>query len=334
MIAEIREKSPETPVIVVSGTGMVRDAVDSLRLGAWDYVIKPVEDNDVLDIVIKRALEKARLIKENRRYREHLEYLNKTLEERVREEVAKNREKDVILIQQNRQAAMGEILDHIAHQWKQPLNTISLITYLLKEDALLTKAEVSETADKILDQVDHMSQTLKVFRDFYRPDKGKSVFFVKESIERAISFIVTALQVESVKVEIEADPDLAALGYPKEFAQVILNLVSNARDAFREKKVEKPELIIRAFTEKNLVVVTVTDNGGGICEANLGRIFDLNFTTKGESGGTGVGLHMSRRIIEKNMGGILSVRNVDQGAQFRIEISAPTNPGSSIQIIP
>ncbi len=276
----------------------------------------------IIDVTERRNAEEQLILQQMQ-----LKELNNTLEERVREEVAKNREKDVMLIQQNRQAALGEILDHIAHQWKQPLNTISLMTYMLKEDESLPKTDVDETADKILEQVDHMAQTLKVFRDFYRPDKEKAVFLVKESIDSAISFLMMALRVESVKVEVEADPKVAAVGYPKEFAQVILNLVSNARDAFREKKVEKPELSIRAFAEKDKAVVTVTDNGGGICEGHLESIFDLNFTTKEESGGTGIGLYMARRIIEKNMGGTLGVKNVEHGAQFRIEIAIPTEAG-------
>ena len=249
-----------------------------------------------------------------------LEELNRTLEERVRDEVAKNREKDVMLIQQNRQAALGEILDHIAHQWKQPLYSISLITYLLKDNDSLKMEEVNETAEKILVQVDNMSQTLNVFRDFYRPDKEKSVFLIKESIDRAISFIIPALHFESIKVEVEADPGLSALGYPKEFAQVILNLISNARDAFKERKVEKPNLVIRAFAEENMAVVTMTDNAGGISEANIGNIFDLNFTTKELSGGTGIGLYMSKNIIERHMGGILTAGNVADGAQFSIKL--------------
>jgi signal transduction histidine kinase len=255
-----------------------------------------------------------------RQKKQLLEELNSKLEEKVRVEVSKNREKDVMLIQQNRQAALGEILDYIAHQWKQPLYIISLITYLLKENDSLKKEEVNETADKIIGQVDHMSQTLNDFRDFYRPDKEKSVFLIKESIDRALTFIMPALQFESIEVETRVDPGLSVLGYPKEFAQVILNLVSNARDAFKEKKVEKPNLVIRAFTEDNMAVVTVTDNAGGICEATIANIFDLNFTTKELSGGTGIGLYMSKNIIERHMGGVLTAGNVADGAQFSIKL--------------
>jgi PAS domain S-box-containing protein len=270
----------------------------------------------VIDVTERRKAEE-QLILQQMQLRE----LNRTLEERVREEVSKNREKDVMLIQQNRQAALGEVLDHIAHQWKQPLNAISLITYLLRDNDSLTMDEVNATVDKILGQVDHMSQTINVFRDFYRPDKEKSVFLVKVGIDRAISFIIPALQYESIKVEVDVDPKLAALGYPKEFAQVILNLLSNARDAFMEKKVEKPRLNLRGFADGEMAVVTVTDNAGGISEETIAKIFDMNFTTKELSGGTGIGLYMSKNIIERHMGGTLTAGNVVDGAQFMIRLA-------------
>jgi signal transduction histidine kinase len=189
--------------------------------------------------------------------------------------------------------------------------------------------EVNETVDKILGQVDHMSQTLNVFRNFYRPDKKKSVFLIKERIDMAVSFIRQALQLESIKVEVEADPNLAALGYPKEFAQVILNMLNNALDAFKEKKVEEPRLIIRGIAEGNMAVVTVTDNAGGISEHAIANIFDLNFTTKESSGGTGIGLYMSKNIIERHMGGILTAVNVADGAQFTIKLGIDASGGNT-----
>ncbi len=255
-----------------------------------------------------------------------LEALNMTLEEKVREEVAKNREKDIILIQQNRQAALGEMLDHIAHQWKQPINTISLIvqdigeTYLQDE---LSKEYVFETVEKILDLIEHMAQTIEVFRDFYKAEKEKTEFRIKDSIDKALIFIEPALRFHAITVELEADPELSAIGYPKEFAQVLLNILTNARDACRGSGKAKPRVKINAFAEKNAAVVTITDNAGGIPEDIIGKVFDLYFTTKGTSGGTGIGLHMSKNIIEKNMGGTLSAANVHDGAQFRIELNMP-----------
>ncbi len=252
--------------------------------------------------------------------------LNSTLEERVREEVAKNREKDIMLIQQNRQAALGEILDHIAHQWKQPLNVINLVIYDLGENYArgdLTDEHVRITVDKMTSLTRHMAQTIDVFRDFYRPEKERTVFRVKEPIDQAVSFVAPALKFHSITLELEVDPELFAVGYPKEYAQVLLNILGNARDAFKERRVEKPLMRIKAFADGKNAVVTITDNAGGIPDPIIDKVFDIYFTTKETSGGSGIGLHMSKNIIEKNMGGTLSVANVEQGSQFRIEINVP-----------
>jgi PAS domain S-box-containing protein len=256
-----------------------------------------------------------------------LRELNSTLEDRVRAEVKKNREKDVMLIQQNRQAALGEILDHIAHQWRHPLATISLTAYLLKTDNVLTKDSVGAATDSIIDQVTDLTQMLYDYRDFYRPDKEKSVFRIKGGVDKALSFIMPVLCIESIEMEVNADAGLHALGYPKEFAQVILNLVSNARDAFKEHQVKKPRIGVKGFSENKTAVVTVTDNAGGICEAVLDSIFEMNFTTKEQSGGTGIGLYMSRNIIERDMGGELTAVNVADGAQFCIRLPIADSAG-------
>jgi len=261
--------------------------------------------------------------KELQRQKKLLEELNDTLEKRVREEVAKNREKDIMLIQQNRQAALGEMLDHIAHQWKQPLNSISLTIQALEEtasDCELTDELVKETVSKIMVLLDHMAQTIDVFRGFYRPDKEKKVFSIKDSIDQALAFIEPAFRFHSIAVEIDVDPGVTAFGYPKEYAQVLLNILANARDVFRARSTEKPRVTIRSFEEDNKAVATITDNAGGIPETIIGKIFEFYFTTNESSGGTGIGLYMSQNIIEKSMGGTLSAANTEEGAQFRIEV--------------
>ena len=234
-----------------------------------------------------------------------------------------------MLIQQNRQAALGEILDHIAHQWKHPLATISLTAYLLKTDNALNKNAVGEATNSIVEQVKALAQMLNDYRDFYRPDKERSVFQVKEGIDKALSFIRPVLSMESIELEVDINPALHALGYPKEFAQVILNLASNARDAFKERNVKRPRVVFKGFPERNKAVVTITDNAGGISETVLGSIFEMNFTTKELIGGTGIGLYMSRNIIERDMGGDLTAANVADGAQFCIRLPIAASAGRS-----
>jgi PAS domain S-box-containing protein len=255
-----------------------------------------------------------------------LEELTRTLRQMVKKEVAKNRGKDIILIQQNRQAALGETLEHILHQWKQPLNTIGLLIQLLQSEHAkggLSDDYVNEMVDKTMDLLTHMAQTAEVFMDYYKPEIDKKVFVIKETLEEALSFIEPEFRHRNIKVEIDADPELNGYGYPKEFAQVLLIIMTNARDAFRERRTEKAHLAIKAFTKGKRAVVSMTDNAGGIPERAIGKVFDLYFTTKEATGGTGIGLYMAKSIIEKHMNGRLSVTNVDGGAQFRIEIATP-----------
>ena len=165
-----------------------------------------------------------------------------------------------------------------------------------------------------------MAETVEVFRNFYRPDKEKTVFLVKDSIEKALSFVKPMFRCHGIEVDLDADSELSAFGYPKEYAQVLLNILGNAKDAFIERGVENPRINIKAFADRDNTVVTITDNAGGVPDVSIESIFNLNFTTKESSGGTGIGLYMSKNIIEKNMGGKLSVTNIDKGAQFRIEL--------------
>lgn len=293
----------------------------------WYYAVNvPIRSADgrmskhtmIIDITERKLSEEAL-----QRQKQLLEDLNETLERRVEEEVAKNREKDVMLIQQNRQAALGEMLDHIAHQWKQPLTSLSLVIQDLGDTAAtgeLTPEFTKETICITMALLDHMTQTMDVFRGFYRPDKEKKVFNIKDSIDQALAFIAPALSFHSIAVELDADPGLAAFGYPKEYAQVLLNILANARDVFRARGTAGPRVIIRAFADGAKTVVTVTDNAGGIPETIIDKIFDFYFTTNESSDGTGIGLYMSKNIIEKNMGGTLSAANTGNGAQFRIEV--------------
>ncbi|WP_198138256.1 PocR ligand-binding domain-containing protein [Pelobacter propionicus] len=276
-----------------------------------------------LEGVIIDVTQRKRAEEELQRQQSLLKELNDTLERRIEEEVKKNREKDILLIQQNRQAALGEMLDHIAHQWKQPINSISLIAQDMADSSSygeLTDGDVQTTIDKIMSLLEHMSQTVDVFRGFYRPDKETKLFSIRDAIDQALVFITPVFRYESIAIELDVDGDMTAFGYPKEYAQALLNILANARDVFRKRKTREPRVLLRGVGEGGRSVVTITDNAGGIPEAIIDRIFDVYFTTNEASGGTGIGLYMSRNIVEKNMGGNLSAENVEGGARFRIEL--------------
>ncbi|MBK5275681.1 MAG: response regulator [Desulfuromonadales bacterium] len=233
------------------------------------------------------------------------------------------REKEQMLIQQSRLAAMGEMIGNIAHQWRQPLNTLGLIVQqapLYFNLGKLDKDFVDSSAKKSMDIIRHMSQTIDDFSNFFKPDKEKVIFKLNEVLAKTLLLIEGSIGSQGISIEIDAREELDLYGYPNEFSQVLINILANARDALMERDVEGPKVTITLGREGKRVVVCIADNAGGITLEIMDKIFDPYFTTKGPDKGTGVGLFMSKTIIEKNMGGRLSVRNIANGAEFRIEV--------------
>jgi len=254
-----------------------------------------------------------------------LEVINESLEKRVTDTVAQLRGKDQMLIQQSRHAAMGEMINNIAHQWRQPINNLGLIVQNLKltfEAGELTEEEMTTDVGNAMDTIMFMSRTIDDFRNFFRNDKEKQLFSLNAMVERSIEFLSASLRNLYITVDLEVKDSIMAVGYPNEYSQVLLNILSNSKDVLEELRVVSPRIRIRVFRENGNAVVTVWDNGGGIDEQVLPRIFDPYFSTKEQGKGTGIGLYMSKVIIEKNMGGNIAAHNTDGGVEFRIEIQA------------
>jgi len=248
-----------------------------------------------------------------------LKELTRTLEERVDEEVAKNREKDSLLVQQDRQAAMGEMIGNIAHQWRQPLNAVSVIVQDLAiraDSDELTREYLEESASRVVELTKHMSQTINDFRDFFRPDKEMVTFSLREVIWKSLTLVEGSFREQCISLEVSAEEDVLGVGYPNQFAQVVLNILNNSRDALVERKAPNPRIMIEVSRKCERSLVTIRDNAGGIPADIIHRVFDPYFTTKKE--GTGIGLFMSRHIIERNMSGTLTVRNEEEGAAFSL----------------
>jgi PAS domain S-box-containing protein len=255
-----------------------------------------------------------------------LEDLNKNLDDKVRNELQKNREMDQLLIQQSRLAAMGEMIGNIAHQWRQPINALGVIIQNIEQAYdydKLTKKYLTNTIDKAMSIIFHMSQTIDDFRNFFRPDKEMEEFSINEAINKTISFVDSTFKDYNIMISFNAEKEIIKKGYPNEYCQVIMNLLSNVKDAVLERKLGECNVKIELSDENGRSEVTVSDDAGGINENILDRIFDPYFTTK--EYGTGIGLYMSKIIIEKNMGGKLSARNIGnethkRGTSFRIEL--------------
>jgi PAS domain S-box-containing protein len=254
---------------------------------------------------------------------ESLKKLNEELENRVALRTAELREKDQMLLLQSRQAAMGEMIGNIAHQWRQPLNTLGLaIQQILQfyDIGELNGDYLEQSVGTSMELIRHMSKTIDDFRNYFKPDKEKAEFKVNEAIVNTVSLIEDSFKNQHIGIEVIATDDPTILGFRNEFAQALLNILNNARDALMERQPRNPRVAITICREGDRAVITISDNAGGVPEEIMGKIFDPYFTTKGPQEGTGVGLFMSKAIIEKNMGGRLAARNAGEGAEFRIEV--------------
>ncbi len=179
---------------------------------------------------------------------------------------------------------------------------------------------LQSTADQILDILMHMSQTIDDFRNFLRPDRERQRFRVKDLIHRTYNLISASFKAQAIAVDISGEDDLSLNGYANEYAQVVMNILNNAKEALHDRHVAEPRIAVSVAREGTRAVVTISDNAGGIAEDLLDRIFEPYFTTKQERTGSGIGLYMAKTIIEKSMQGVLGVRNTGEGAEFRIEV--------------
>lgn len=250
---------------------------------------------------------------------------NANLEDRIKQEVMKNREKDLMLIKQSREALMGEMMHNVAHQWRQPLNSIGIIMQNLEanyQKDRLSKEYFNDKTAKIMSLLLYMSHTIDDFRNFFKIDKVKMPFSLLTQIKKSINLVDYYLKTINISIEADIPEGLYCLGYPNEFAQVLLNLFNNAKDIILERKIQDGKIFVRAIEKKGVIHLTVEDNGGGVPEEIRDRIFEPYFTTKEQGIGTGIGLYMSKMIIEKNMDGSINFVNGVQGASFVIKLKS------------
>lgn len=264
-----------------------------------------------------------RMIDELAVQQQQLEALNCSLEERISTALIELRQRDQALIAQSRMACMGEMINNIAHQWRQPLNNVGMIIQNLKlQNAMgeLSQEELKNDVDNAMEIIYFMSRTIDDFRNFFRQDKNAQVFSINKVVDNALEFLTPALRNCGIELKRDEQPEVMAEGYANEYAQVLLNIIGNAKDVLLERGIAEPRINLRIFTEAGQSVVTIEDNAGGIKPDYLSKIFEPYFTTKAQSHGTGIGLYMSKVIIEQNMTGRLSVCNTGAGAEFRIEL--------------
>ena len=247
------------------------------------------------------------------------------LKEKIKLELEKNIEKDRLLIQQNKLASMGEMLGNIAHQWRQPLNNINLLIYFIRDSyGKISQVELNETIKDAKLQIDYMSQTIDDFRNFYKPSKEKRLFDIKDSIIQSSKIVNASLEKHNIKLEI-LGKNVQIDGYENEFEQVVVNILNNAIDAkiIKSNSVKfDAKIQINVKEENAQIYISIFNNCGNIDEQILERIFEPYFTTKFEDQGTGIGLYMTKVIVEKNMQGKIEAKNLDDGVEFIIKLNA------------
>ena len=250
------------------------------------------------------------------------EELSLTLEERVAIEVKKSNDNLAQMLQQSRLAQMGEMMSMIAHQWRQPLASISSIASTLNLDIMMNKYKEEYFQKRLEDITElslHLSSTIDDFRNFFKEKKIKQKSTVKEVINGCLRIIESSLKSYNINLIIEADEKIVIDTYVNELKQVLLNILKNAEDALVEKKINNPSIWINWYEKNAKVYITIKDNAGGVSDDIIKKVFDPYFSTKKKKDGTGLGLYMSKTIMKEHIGGDIMVMNEDgQGACFTL----------------
>lgn len=309
------KENPNTstiPVIFITAKDSAEDEAIGFEVGAVDYIVKPFNPTVV------RARVKTHL-----KLQQLTNCLLDEVEKQVRQktEVQKKlAEQEILLHQQSKLAAMGEMIGAIAHQWRQPLNALNMNIQNLEddfEDGLIDESFIQAFIEKNRKTIVFMSKTIDDFRNFFRTDKEKQSFSLLNAVNETIALQEAQFKSHAIDVEILGE-DISLFSLKGELQQTILNLINNAKDALIESGRCDKKIIIQLLGD----ALAVEDNAGGIPEEIMERIFEPYFTTKEQGKGTGIGLYMSKLIIEKNMEGTLSVENTLQGARFLIQFNS------------
>ena len=293
--------------------------------GSFNAMVEALEDSNrtmrSYNVELERRVEERT---------EALNRLNRELDTRVKSESLKRAEQERMLIQQSRFAAMGEMIGNIAHQWRQPLNAIALLLQNIQfahEFGKLDKEFIERSVEKGQRLTTTMSQTIDDFRNFFKPNRAQEAFRISDALNTAFEIMRSALENHGIMIVTEVDEELCVVGFPNEFSQVLLNILNNAKDALDTQEETMRRIDVRVFSKGEDACIEIEDSAGGISEGIIEKVFDPYFTTKDEGKGTGIGLYMSKMIIETNMHGRLDVRNTPTGALFSISMKRESCEG-------
>ena len=289
------------------------------------FAYRVFNQKEILDIKVQKKT------KELAKSKAELQYLNENLKITVTNEVHKNQEKDRLLFQQSKMASMGEMIGNIAHQWRQPIAVISMWANNIIADIDMDEIEkknLKKYATNINLQTKYLSQTIDDFRNFFSPNKEKSKFTLKNSINKTMNLLSASFKSHNITV-IQEIEDIEVVTLENELTQAILNIIKNAKDVLVLSLKDKTKLIfIKIYLKNNFIIIEIIDNGGGIPNDIIDKVFEPYFTTKHKSQGTGIGLYMTESIVTKHLNGQISVENYSYqyknknyiGAKFMIKL--------------
>ena len=313
MIQKIRDIDKHIPIIVVSAHDETSNFTKTIKFGIEAYLLKPFLIDDLLTVFQK--------VTEHIFMKQELNEYKISLEKKVKEQVEELNSQNSFMAHQARLASMGEMINSIAHQWRQPLNRINSCVAVLDSISNANPDENKIIASKIksIEQnTKYMSDTIEDFANFFHPNKEQTRFTLQNAVKKALELIKS--RTNEVDIVISSNEDVWVSSFKKEYQQVILSILHNAIDNFEEKNTKDPKINIIIKTKRYSSYLCIHDNGGGIENNDINRIFEPYFTTTFSAQGTGLGLYMSKMIIENSMDGELSVKNENGGACFEIEI--------------
>lgn len=274
------------------------------------------QQNDFLDFTVQ-------LEKQVDEKTAELQKLNALLERSLENKEVELMQKDKLLTAQAKQAVMGEMINMIAHQWRQPLSTITLQIANYQFQQLLGENRKVRQVDKVLEEISnsilYLSDTVDDFQTYFAPNKEKNEIEIHELLQKAVYFVMPRLKESGVEIVIDKKEEIIISTYMNEMIQVLLNLLNNAVDSLMEVKKDYPKIILYVENKVEKLLIFVQDNSTGISEENVLKIFEPYFSTKGKNG-TGLGLYMSQMIIQKQFNGTISVQTSPSGSIFTVEI--------------
>ncbi|MBE0513845.1 hybrid sensor histidine kinase/response regulator [Sulfurimonas sp.] len=302
-ICRLLKENPKTthiPVIFLSAKNKPSDIQMAFEAGGVDYIIKPFNPNELLSRVNTHL---------------KLRAYEKNLESRVQEEIQKNKINEQMIFQQSKQAALGELLMHIAYQWKQPLASLESINNLMKKkfqsDTVVSKDEYLKSIKRSEDIIEFIEETIETFKKFYTPSADNKEFFLADAVIDILTIIEGTFYFDDIKIYILSHEKEPVYGNVNEFSQVIFAILNNSREVLKQREIFNPEIRIEIENKK----ITIMDNGGGIQDKSFEDIFLPSLGTKNSSG---VSLYLAKVLVEKNSG-VITASNGKDGAVFTIE---------------